>query len=167
MPDRWSRPHDAGQLADRRTDIDFSIPLAALQRLAPQLAGGVGNAQGRASFSRERGLAVVDLSVEASLPLTCQRCLAPMAWPVASHARVAIVADLGVADRVAPDLETVLAPDGRITVGDLVEEELLLSLPIVAMHADSECCRAMPGDEPGEETQKPFAGLAALLKRGP
>ncbi|MBV6416115.1 MAG: hypothetical protein CMLOHMNK_00646 [Steroidobacteraceae bacterium] len=167
MPDRWSRPYDAGQLADRRTDIDFSIPLAALQRLAPQLAGGAGNAQGRASFARERGLAVVDLEVDASVPLTCQRCLAPMAWPVASRAHIAIVADVDTADRVAPEFETVLAPDGRITVGDLVEEELLLSLPIVAMHADSGNCRAIAGGETGEETQKPFAGLAALLQRGP
>ncbi len=112
MPDGWSRPLDAEQLADRRTDIDFSIPLARLARLAPQLAGGAGHAMGRAAFVREQGLAVVELAVEAGVPLICQRCLQPMVWPVARHARIAIVADADAADRVAPEFETVLAPGG-------------------------------------------------------
>ena len=125
MPDGWSRSLDAGQLADRRTDIDFSIPLAQLARLAP------------------------------------------MVWPVASRARIAIVADADAAERVAPEFETVLAPGGRITVGELVEEELLLALPIVPMHADrADCGVSAAGERAAEETQKPFAGLAALLKGG-
>lgn len=167
MPDGWSRPLDAEQLADRRTDIDFSIPLCDLPRLASQLARSEGSARGTASFGREREFAVADLVVEARVPLTCQRCLQPMAWPVASRARVAIVGDAAAADRVGPELETVIAPEGRISVGELVEEELLLGLPIVALHADGEACGARTGGEPEEETQKPFAGLAELLKRGP
>ena len=167
MPDGWSRPLDAEQLADRRTDIVFSIPLRELPRLAPQLAHGEAVAQGKASFMRERALAVVELAVEASVPLTCQRCLQPMAWRVASQARVVIVSDAATADGVAPELETAIAPGGRISVGDLVEEELLLGLPVVALHADGEACGVQLEDEPDEETQKPFAGLAALLKRGP
>ncbi len=132
MPDGWSRPLDAERLADGRTDIDFAIPLRELSRLSPQLARGEGMARGRASFVRERTLAVVDLAVDASVPLTCQRCLQPMEWPVASRARVAIVNDATAADRVAPEFETVIAPGGRISVGELVEEELLLALPIIA-----------------------------------
>lgn len=167
MPDGWSRPLDAEQLADRRTDIDFSIPLRELPRLAPQLAQGDGRARGSASFAREQGLAIVNLAIEARLPLICQRCMQPMSWPVASRTRVAIVSDAQAADRVAPDFETVIAPTGRIAVGELVEEELLLGLPIVPLHADGEACGAEPEDEPDEKTQKPFAGLAELLKRGP
>ena len=33
------------------------------------------------------------------------------------------------------ELEPVLRPEGRISVGELVTEELLLSLPIVPLHA--------------------------------
>lgn len=167
MPDGWSRLLDAEQLADRRTDIDFSIPLSDLPRLSPQLARPQGSARGSASFTREHGLAVVDLAVEAAVSLTCQRCLQTMSWPVASHARIAIVSDSQGADRVAPDLEVVIAPESRITVRDLVEEELLLGLPVVAMHADRAACGAGAEDEVDEETQKPFAGLAELLRRGP
>jgi uncharacterized protein len=167
MPDGWSRPLDAERLADGRTDIDFAIPLRELSRLAPQLARGEGMARGRASFVRERTLAVVDLAVDASVPLTCQRCLQPMEWSVASRARVAIVNDATAADRVAPEFETVIAPGGRISVGELVEEELLLALPIIALHPEGEACGAQAVDESDGKTQKPFAELAALLKRSP
>jgi uncharacterized protein len=167
MPDGWSRPLDAEQLADRHAAIDFSIRLGELPRVAPQLARDEGSVIGTASFGRERGLAVVELVIEAAVPLTCQRCMAPMAWPVANRARIAIVADAAAADGVPPELETVIAPGGRVSVGELVEEELLLGLPIVALHADEAACGGRPGDGPEEETQKPFAGLAALLKRGP
>lgn len=167
MPDGWSRPLNAERLADGRTDIDFAIPLRELSRLAPQLARGEGMARGRASFVRERTLAVVDLAVDASVPLTCQRCLQPMEWSVASRARVAIVNDATAADRVAAEFETVIAPGGRISVGELVEEELLLALPIIALHPEGEACGAQAVDESDGKTQKPFAELAALLKRSP
>ncbi|MGE0582794.1 MAG: DUF177 domain-containing protein [Steroidobacteraceae bacterium] len=167
MPDGWSRPLDAEQLADRRTDIDFSIPLRELPRIAPLLARDDGAAKGTVSFDRERALAVADLAVEAKVALTCQRCLRPMTWPIVSRARVAIVGDAAAADGVAPDLETVIAPGGQVSVGELVEEELLLGLPIVALHADGEACGERIDDEPDEVTQKPFAGLAELLKRSP
>lgn len=167
MPDGWSRSLDAEQLADRRSDIDFSIPLPALPRIAPLLARAEGGARGKASFAREQSLAVVDLMVEAQLTLTCQRCMRPMPWPVASRARIALVGDVDAADAVAPEFETVIAPGGRITVGELVEEELLLALPVVALHARPDSCGVLLDDEPEEETQKPFAGLAELLKRGP
>ena len=51
------------------------------------------------------------------------------------------------ASRVPEELEPVLAPEGRIRVGELVEEELLLTLPIVPLHAEGErlCCT---GDAP-------------------
>ena len=164
MPNGWSRPLDAGQQADRRTDIDFLIPLPALPRIAGQLALVEGSAQGTASFVREQGLAVVDLELEAAVPLTCQRCMRPMHWPVVARARIAVVGDADAADRVPPEFEAVIAPAGRITVGELVEEELLLDLPIVALHADPKECAVQLAGGHDENTQQPFAGLAELLK---
>jgi uncharacterized metal-binding protein YceD (DUF177 family) len=52
----------------------------------------------------------------------------------------------------------------------LVEEELLLTLPIVPLHAEGDPCEVAPAapladNEREEETQKPFEQLAELLKR--
>ena len=66
--------------------------------------------------------------------------------------------------------EPVLAREGRISAGELVEEELLLALPIVPLHGELREC-AVPAsaplvaDEvPAHVTQRPFAGLAELLR---
>jgi uncharacterized metal-binding protein YceD (DUF177 family) len=60
-----------------------------------------------------------------------------------------------------------LAPGGRISIGALITEELLLTLPIVALHGEGEPCAA-PAEsaaaEHGRDTHRPFARLADLLK---
>jgi DUF177 domain-containing protein len=65
----------------------------------------------------------------------------------------------------------VLAAGGHVTIGELVEEELLLALPIVPLHAEASDCvvaedvPAVKVDAPEPTTQKPFAQLDQLLKR--
>jgi uncharacterized protein len=85
--------------------------------------------------------------------------------------RVAMVAGAAEADRVPAGRETILAPEHRISLRDLVEEELLLSIPIVPLHEPEEC-QAETAEEtsaaegPVEEVQRPFEQLGELLKRG-
>jgi uncharacterized protein len=172
MPDGWSRVSDIGLLASRGSEVDFSIPLAELPRLAPSLAHCEGTATGRARFSPQQGFAAAELAVRASLPLTCQRCLGEMRLDVDSVARIALAPDADAIDRVPPEFEAVLAPGGQITVRDLVDEQLLLELPVVALHADpSACARDMsagvkPARVVAEEKQRPFAGLGAMFGAG-
>jgi len=87
---------------------------------------------------------------------------------------VALIAAESEADRVPQEFETVLAPDNRIRVRDLVEEELLLTLPLVPLHESADECQAVqdevptPAAEeaaPAPETQRPFERLGELLKR--
>jgi uncharacterized protein len=105
--------------------------------------------------------------------LTCQRCLQPIEWPVTSDSQVALVADAAEADRVADGLETYLVENDRVSVRDLVEEELLLALPLVPKcAAGSECARSVESGgrreldrDPPIDVQTPFAQLVELLKR--
>ena len=71
---------------------------------------------------------------------------------------------------VPAELEPVLAREGRISAGELVEEELLLALPIVPVHEQLRDC-AVPASAalvaqqaPEHVTQRPFAGLDELLR---
>jgi uncharacterized metal-binding protein YceD (DUF177 family) len=92
-----------------------------------------------------------------------------MQLPLRSRVRVALVNTEAEAARVPEELEPMLAPGGRISIGELIAEELLLSLPIVALHEGAgQCGSALAPPEangaPGE-THRPFAQLADLLKR--
>ena len=164
---------DIGPLADGRAEVDFSIPLQEFPRVLPLLAAPDGTARGQVHFARESGIAVAEVSVAAEVALQCQRCLAPLSWPVHSTGRAALVADAAEAERVPQPLETVLAPEHRISIRDLVEEELLLALPLVPRHRDDGCAGERAGrptgqesqTEPAGETHRPFAQLGELFKR--
>jgi DUF177 domain-containing protein len=169
MSPPWSKPLEVDRLADGGAVVDFAIPLAELSGLRSARAGVAGSVQGRTRFARAQGLAVAELSLSGSATLECQRCMRPMELALDSVARVALVTSESEAGSVPEDLEPVLARGGRISIGELVTEELLLTLPIVPLHQGSECPSApAPGaaQEPREgETHKPFARLAELMKR--
>ncbi len=168
MSSPWSRLLDVDRLADGAEDVDFAVPLAELTGLhsrAPSIAGEV---HGRAHFTREGGIAVAELKLAGSATLECQRCLKPLQVPVDAVVRVGLVASEEDAARLPEDLEPMLAPAGRTTIAGLVTEELLLSLPIVPLHAAGTPCApggaaAAQPDTP--ETHRPFARLGELLKR--
>ena len=171
MSPPWSKPLDIDRLADGEADIDFAVPLAELTRLRSQLASVEGMVRGRVHFTREAGFVVADLTVNGAATLVCQRCMQPMTEPVNSSVRVALITAEADASRVPEHLEPVLAPGGLVSVGELVEEELLLALPIVPLHGQASDC-AVPADAPvvadeapEQTTQKPFAQLDKLLKR--
>jgi uncharacterized protein len=172
MSPPWSKPLDVDRLAEAEADVDFAVPLAELPRLRAQLANVAGQVHGRVHFRRVANIPVAALMLEGTARLVCQRCLGAMEVGVEAAAEVGLVATEADVSRVPEELEPVLAPEGRISVGELVEEELLLTLPIVPRHAESDACNAVPADplaqskrEEGGETQKPFAQLAELLKR--
>jgi uncharacterized protein len=157
----WSKVLDIGPLADGRAQIDFSIPIREFPRVLPVLAAPDGEARGKVSFSREGRLAVAEVAVSAEVTLLCQRCLAPLKWPLQGVGRAALVASAEEGERVPETLETVLAPEHRISTLGLVEEELLLALPLVPRHENDACAGASAGTG---ETNRPFAQLSELLK---
>jgi uncharacterized protein len=159
----WSKLLDIGPLADGRAEVDFSIPLKEFPRVLPLLAAPDGTASGSVAFSREGRFAVAEVKVSADMTLPCQRCLSPLKWPVDATGRAALVASTAEAERVPETLETVLAPEYRISIRDLVEEELLLALPLVPRHENDECAGGNASTQ--EETHRPFGQLSELLKR--
>ena len=171
MSPPWSKPLDIDRLADGEADVDFAVPLAELPRLRSQIASVEGLVRGRVHFTRESGFVVAGLSMSGAATMACQRCLGPMTEPVNNTVRMALITAEADAGRVPEHLEPVLAAGGRVAIGELVEEELLLALPIVPLHAEASDC-VVPEDAPAVKveapeptTQKPFAQLDQLLKR--
>jgi len=171
MSPPWSKPLDVDRLAETQAGIDFSVPLAELPRLRSRFASVEGSVHGHVQFAREAGIAMAELTMSGTAKLACQRCLEGMDVVVESRVRVGLIGAQAEIGRVPEDLEPMLAPEGRVSVGELVEEELLLALPIVPLHADAgECAVAASAprvtdqqEEPA--TQRPFERLGELLKR--
>ena len=168
MPQSWSKPLDVDRLSLGAAVLDFDIALAQLPRLSARAELMGGSVQGTVRFGRDAGRAVADVSLAGTVQLRCQRCMQPMALPLSAHVKVALLLSEADSSTVDDAFEPVLAPEGRISVAELIEEEVLLSLPIVSMHAGDEQCEPLENaggasEPPAETTQRPFARLGELL----
>jgi uncharacterized protein len=112
------------------------------------------------------------LRVQAQLPLACQRCLAPVPVALEVDRWFRFVNDEVTAAAEDEDSEEdVLALEPRPNLRELIEDELLMELPLVPMH---ETCPqpvlmsagAMDGavSADGPPRKNPFAELAKLKK---
>jgi uncharacterized metal-binding protein YceD (DUF177 family) len=90
-----------------------------------------------------------------------------MRQAVSADTRVVLLASEAEAERAPPEEETFLAADGRVSVAELVTEELLLVLPTAPRHENVAECSMGMAVEAGEpaDTQRPFADLRAMMKR--
>src|SRR5450830_1658380 len=108
------------------------------------------------------------LTVDASLPLTCQRCLGPVDIEVAVNQSFRFVgseeADEAQDEEAEEDV-LALSPDFKLS--DLIEDEVLLALPVVPRHetcpVEVKLAVADPGfDAASAEKRNPFSVLAKL-----
>jgi len=169
MPDDGSKLRDISILADEGAELAVEISVAHLTRLVHELAAPTGTAVARVQFSRERGFAVAQVQAQAQVELICQRCLQPLQVAIRSDSRVFLLHAEADAERVPADVETMLAPEGRLRMDELVAEELLLALPLAPLHSEEQLCAARSDDDsdrpPDEEVQRPFAALGDLMSQ--
>lgn len=168
MPQPWSKPLEVDRLSRGAAALDFDVELTQLPRLSSRAELIGGSVRGAVRFARKSGRAVADVTLEGAARLTCQRCMQPMTLPLSAHVQVALLSSADEASTLEDVFEPVLAPEGRISVAELIEEEVLLSLPIVPMHVAGEPCAPLESLEAASEpvaasTQRPFAQLDELL----
>lgn len=105
------------------------------------------------------------------VPQTCQRCLSAYPQPLEVDRWFRFVADEATADAEDDDCEEdLLVLEPRFNLFDLLEDEVLLALPLVPMHdVCPTAVRMSVGEEAlvqdgGDDKPHPFAALAALKR---
>jgi uncharacterized protein len=158
---------DVAELVAEGGELEFECELKDLTRLAPLLREQRGSAHARFRFSDLAGFAVAKGRVKATLALTCQRCLDEVAVPLEVESQLFFVEGELVDPDGPADYEPVAMHGGRISQAELLEDELILALPLIATHGEDSGCVARPAAESQaarESTQRPFAGLRELMK---
>lgn len=173
---------DALRFAQAGARLDGDPPLADFRRLASDLHAPADTSE-RVRWSAEGEMrtgpsggapqAWLHLRAEARVPLTCQRCLGSAQTPIEVDRWFRFVADESVAEAQDDDSEEdLLALEPRPSLVEVIEDELIMSLPLVPVH--ERCPQPLPdggvsqaegekGD--GSERPHPFAGLAKLKGR--
>jgi uncharacterized protein len=160
----FARPFiDSLDFARNGGKISGEAPVAELPRLLDVLD----NPQGVLSYAVHGGLdkygnPFLDVSIAGNCQLRCQRCLNAMDYQVRLVARLILrdQTELDALDDDEDECDSILA-EARLDVMNLLEEEILLSLPIAPMH-DSAVCQAADGESAPGKAKNPFAALAKL-----
>jgi uncharacterized protein len=161
LPDRV----DASRMVQARRSFQGTLPLASLGRLRDSLATVEGVADYDLEFGRDEfGIAYLALRVEAELPLTCQRTLEVYRQPVRLDQRLGLIENEDDEAALPPGYEPLLIVDGQLSLADVIEDELILALPVVPMKpgAPLEWRDAADSDPAEEEPANPFAVLGKL-----
>ena len=166
----WISP---GRAAEGKRVYSGTIPFVRMKRLAELLV----NAQGEASFVAAFSVdidrrVIIDLDVEAALPLICQASLEVYDEQVKRHSVLAVVDHESDESELPENYEPVQAENGRLAMAGLVEDELLLGLPHIPRKPGlNKIEYSTGGDTETAETpqdggkKNPFAALQKMLKQ--
>jgi len=156
---------NALELAGRAASIERDVVLAQLPRLIDAGALEGTRAHGELRFGLFEGRATVEARVSGTVVLSCQRCLKPCEVTIDEVAPLVVLAtDEGA---VPAGFDPILGNAERLPVIEVIEEQLLLGLPLVAMHPPGAGCErgAEPVADEAPDRQKPFANLRELLDK--
>jgi uncharacterized protein len=162
---------NAIELAGRSATLERELGLKQFPRLVE--AGALDGTSVRAAlaFGRFEGRATISLQVKGSVLLTCQRCMRPCECRIDDVARLVVVAD---GDDPVPDgYEAAVGDAERLSLSELIEEQVLLGMPLVPMHEDQAGCggaaaasTAVEVVSTAEKKQRPFENLREMLDKG-
>lgn len=159
--------------ATKRSDYQGVMMSKDMPRLAEAVADIDADITVNVKFDIDaQGLYFFQGDLATSVKLICERCNEQFAHDIQAsfcYSPVKALADESL-DELPDVYEPVEVNDhGEIELLDLIEDELILSLPIVALHAEEDC-KIKADDmsygklEPADERPNPFAVLKELKR---
>jgi len=129
------------KLAEQGTELVGSIPLSKLPRVSELLVSSEGDVNAELVFGRdEQRLRILSGKLSCDVSMACQRCLEPVTKSIHSE----FVLGLVLTDEQAVNLPKIYEPlmvelDDNMELSDILDEELLLSVPMFAYHEPKDC----------------------------
>jgi uncharacterized protein len=143
--------------------LERSVGLDELPRLADVLVSTAGFLSVRLEGWRDdAGKSWLQVDVSGEPVLCCQRCLGGVSFPLAINSRLQLMApgEEWPDDDLVDDSADAITAEKALAVLSLIEDEVLLALPIAPRH---EQCEAPSASATGHGSS-PFAALSALKK---
>ncbi|MCM2335430.1 MAG: YceD family protein [Pseudomonas sp.] len=151
-----------------RRGVEGRLPLSSLTRLQGSLLDTEGDVRFALEFDRDSlQVPYVELRIDAELPLECQRSMRRFLLPVHIVQRLGLIRDEADEAALPPGYEPLLVPDdGMLRTAELVEDELILAVPVVPVAPGTEEVeREWPASEAEQERANPFAALSAMKNK--
>ncbi|HDZ09744.1 YceD family protein [Pseudohongiella sp.] len=168
---------DARKAFRHEQTVEGYVPLQALKNLSAMLTDSEGRAHAVLMFrfdqDRRRR---IDGELQATVNVQCQRCLEPVQITLSERFELAVVSTEAMAKDLPASLDPWLSDEETLNPADIVEEQLILCMPIVSTHQQCNAAIMQEVLEKGvgiehndqaEEKQasSPFSVLATLKNK--
>lgn len=144
----WQGQVPSGELLRLSENLDKSSTLDVVCRL-----------------QKKDGIIWLEFGVAGELCLSCHRCLSPMLFDVSGEYRTAILmseSQISLIESADYLLYDEFGENRYLPIVDLLEDELLLLLPLSSTHTDCEPLLDTVGEIAEESKESPFAILGQL-----
>ncbi|HED15448.1 MAG TPA: hypothetical protein ENI64_01310 [Gammaproteobacteria bacterium] len=174
MPTHLPETVDPYRLAKKGESLSGDIAVDSMPRLSQILVEKEASVAVKLVFGYgEQRRLTISGTITTDLVLKCQRCLGPMPWPLQLEFTLVLVKAENQGE-IPPEYEQYIMESDKIRLPEMIEDEILLSMPLVAKHATENCPAAghmqtdtasdSVGQENGSETERknPFDILKNL-----
>ncbi|TKI07695.1 23S rRNA accumulation protein YceD [Martelella alba] len=163
---------DAARAAQKRLDYVGVYGPEQVSRVAESVVSVDSDVQASLSFDVDnQRLTVIRGNADVTVTLTCQRCNQPFAYQVSTTFSFSPVVDDDQAEALPEAYEAVFPDEfGEVDLLAMIEDEIILSLPIAPAH-DPEHCEVSEAEQvfgrlpPEADKPNPFSVLASLKRK--
>ena len=154
---------------EQSTKYSGSTAISELDRLQGFLQDDSGEAQIEIQFGHdEQGTALLRGKCQAQVHMTCQRCMNPVEVEISTNFELGIVFSDEQAKHLPRQYEPIICERNAMTLLPVIEDELILSLPMFAYHHNCDDNELQAKEEPilveTEAPNTPFSVLEQLKK---
>lgn len=161
---------DPFHFAEQSISLDGILNIKDMHRLCAIIGTQEGKVKSSLEFGVDRqGITFLKGQVETILSLQCQRCLEVFDYEIKSDFVLGIVKTLEEANELPEHYEPALTKNGelalKLALREVIEDELILNLPIIPKHEPDQCKIKLPLVDSGwkeERTKNPFQVLESL-----
>jgi uncharacterized protein len=157
---------DLFELAKQGRQYQAKVAIEQLQRFSPMLIDTAGDVDVLLNlYVVPTGTYVLAGQLVCRATARCQRCLHGMVIPLHCDFQLALVATEEQAALIEQSYEPLVLDNGMVSLLQIVEDELILSMPVIVMHPQQECAIDTKYQAKVSKTQdNPFAVLSSLKK---
>jgi len=139
-----------------------TMPLDRFKRLKAQVRHLSGHLTAQLTIDQDpQGMRYMHGELSASVVLTCQRCTEAQTVDLSPAVSVAFIEQGAPTDHLPAQYEPAIMAHGMVFLPDLLEDELLLALPMIPLHPLG--CTPVHQESPDADLKpNPFAALVSL-----
>lgn len=157
---------EPSRLADTEARLEGKLDTNTMDRLKGVILDSSGSVEFEMTFSKDiQGAIRIRGGYRVNVTLLCQRCLEPMEITLTNPFNIGLVAADKDADEISAEFEPIIMESKELALVTLIEDELLLGLPMSPMHALEICPATKEVQDRAAEKPNPFAVLKNLKTR--